>query len=90
MSTNKELSQRFIKAILENENIKQSQLAKIIKTNSHFEMATIASNTFSSVYDMNYNILIDTAVKSFASGFIFIFAYEGEIRICEVENNVSF
>ena len=82
MSINKELFQRFIKAILENENIKQSQLAKIIKTNSHFEVATIASNTFSSVYDMNYNILIDTAVKSFASGFIFIFAYECEIRIC--------
>mgnify|MGYP003464226415 CR=1 FL=1 len=53
MLTNKELSQRFIKAILENENIKQSQLAKIIKTNSHSEVSTIASNTFSSVYDMN-------------------------------------
>ena len=53
MSTNKELSQLFIKAILENENIKQSQLTKIIKTNSHFEVATIAINTFSFVYDMN-------------------------------------
>ena len=53
MSINKELSQRFVKAILENENIKQYQLAKIIKTNSHFKMATIASNTFSFVYDRN-------------------------------------
>ena len=53
MSTNKELSQRFIKAIFKNVNIKQSKPAKIIKTNSYFKMATIASNTFSFVYDMN-------------------------------------
>lgn len=55
-----------------------------LKDDSNLEVIRIPNNSFSPMYSINQYVLVDTSVKSFASGFIFVFYYDNELRINEI------
>lgn len=58
-----------------------------INQNSHFEVVRIANNLYEPIYRLNDMVLIDTGVKSFANGFIFVFTVNNDVYLRLVEKN---
>lgn len=58
-----------------------------INQNSHFEVVRIANNMYEPIYRLNDMVLIDTGVKSFANGFIFVFVVNNDVYLRLVEKN---